>query len=61
MHGNLGCLGPGFGSMPLSRSKMSCCVLLSLVILDFVFVIYLCCLLFFLSSNKFVLLTILGC
>ena len=40
VHGNLGCLGPGFGSMPLSRSKMSCCVLLSLVILDFVLVIY---------------------
>ena len=32
VHRNLGCLGPGFGSMPLSRSKMSCCVLLSLVL-----------------------------
>ncbi|CAC5410108.1 unnamed protein product [Mytilus coruscus] len=53
VHGNLGCLGPGLGSIPLSRSKIMCCVLLSLayanILVDtFVYVFY-CSL----SSNRF--------
>ena len=32
VHGNLGRLGPGFGSMPLNRSRISCCLLLSLMV-----------------------------
>jgi hypothetical protein len=32
VHGNFGRLGPGFGSMPLSRNRISCCLFLSLMV-----------------------------